>query len=110
MLTGERRDALLRAAEAAVDAARRDGIDPLGVTALLLAAWAGGDGPAAADEDFHVDHATGVEALAFVADDGGGLVLRLPGELPDSFEPVGVPRSPCTPAELRAAWFGAAPS
>jgi hypothetical protein len=100
------RDALLQAAEATVAGARRDGLDPLRLTPVLQAAWAAFVGPTAAfDDDFHADPATGVEALAFVVADGGGLVLRLPGELPDSFEPVALPRSPCTPAELRAAWF-----
>ena len=106
MTIGDERDALLRAAEATVARARVDGLDPVRLTPLLLAAWAGLVGPAVVfDEDFQPDPATGVEALAFVVGDGGGLVLRLPGELPDSFEAVTAPGSPWTPADVRAAWF-----
>ena len=61
------------------------------------------------DPEFEPDPVTGVEAMAFVVDAGpagtaGGLLLRLPGELPDSFEAVAAPSSP-DPAAVRRAFF-----
>lgn len=61
------------------------------------------------DPRFEVDPITGVEALAFVVDAGpagsaGGLLLRLPGELPDSFEAVATPSS-VDPLEIRREFF-----
>jgi hypothetical protein len=107
------RDALLRAAAAVVGRARDDGLEPQRLGPVLVAAWAQLAGPPCrSDEDFRPDLTSGVEALAFVVDGGipaGGIVLRLPGELPDSFEAV-TPPGPCSPEELRQAWFGAAPA
>lgn len=62
------------------------------------------------DDQFEADPTTGVEALAFVVDAGpagsaGGVLLRLPGELPDSFEAVAAPAS-LDPAAVRRSFFG----
>ena len=105
------RDTLLAVAAELADRAHRARTDPARYAADLHGAWRGlADGiPVAADADFSADPTTGVEALAFVVGDAdgalGGIVLRLSGELPDSFEPVSG-RGPLTaPEDVRDAYF-----
>jgi hypothetical protein len=82
---------MLDLAREAVAAAHRDGADPAEVAVLLHAAWAGA---VDADVDFVLDPDKGVEGLGFVVRHAdavaGGLVLRLPGDFPDSYEAVAV--------------------
>jgi hypothetical protein len=105
------RDTLLAVAAQLADRAHRTRTDPARFAADLHGAWRGlVDGtPVAADADFSADPTTGVEALAFVVGDGGGaqggIVLRLAGELPDSFEPVTGLRPLTTPDDVRDAFF-----
>ena len=82
-------------------------VDPSGAAELILSAWEGhGDEILSVDTDFQVDARTGVEILAFAARSGGGVVLRLPGEIPDSFEPVALAGpGPFTSDEVRRAFF-----
>lgn len=107
-----RRDQLLLVATETVQAARRVGADPCVITPALHASWRVVGGSALTfDEDFRADPATGVEALAFVvgadrATIRGGLVLRLPGEWPDSFEAVDLPSTaPPSTGAVRHAFF-----
>jgi hypothetical protein len=114
-LVRHHRDALLAAAEDAVDAARRAGDDPVGIVPALHRAWRALAGPVTRfDPDFVPDDRTGVEGLAFVVGVEGrglaGLLLRLPGELPDSFEPIDDPVDDGAPAAVRQAWFGSPPA
>jgi hypothetical protein len=109
----ELRDALLARAVDVVDRAGRSGDGPTTVGADLLAAWralaAEGPDPVGllTDDGFQPDVATGVEALAFLVAPGtGGVVLRLPGELPDSFEALDVGPAVRSAAGVRHAWFG----
>lgn len=80
-----RRDDLLAVARGVV-AARPE---PEEVAARLQAAWPASLEGVVIEPDFVPDPRTGVESLALVVDPGAGaLILRLPGELPDSFEVV----------------------
>jgi hypothetical protein len=103
------RNRLLAAARRTVEAARAANADPHDMAAELHRTWAGLAGPPTVfDHEFQSDPVTGVEALAFVVDEGAaGVVLRLTGELPDSFEPVVVGASP---AEARLAFFAPDPA
>jgi hypothetical protein len=111
----EHRQALLDAARDVVGAARRADVDPDHVVDHLVVGWGRLAGPAPTfDDEFHPDPATGVEALAFVVRAAGGvragLVLRLAGELPDSFEPLdGELPALATPADVRQAYFASDP-
>jgi hypothetical protein len=106
----QHRDALLEAARLLSRGARHAGSDPADFAAVLLRAWQEVDGPPTAfDPGFHADPGTGVEALAFVVDPGAeaGLVLRLAGEHPDSFERIDLPsESAATPEAARRTFFG----
>jgi hypothetical protein len=103
----ELRDELLVRAVDVVDRARRAGDDPALLAALLRSAWHGLTDAVVADDEFHPDVATGVEALGFLAGPGaGGVVLRLAGELPDSFERLDVGPAVASAAGVRHAYFG----
>ena len=103
---------LLELARAAARESRSMAESPEETEQRLLAAWAAaGLADEAADDRFWPDPTTGVEGLAFVVgdDDGrmAGLVLRLPGEYPDSFEAVSGAADELTgPADVRARFFG----
>lgn len=105
------RDLLLKIAIGVVSQARQDGVDPEEIGRSLHDAWCRVTGPPTQiDDDFWPDPTTGVEALAFVVGTSpaaarGGLLLRLPGELPDSFESLD-PRDVLSPARLRRTYFG----
>lgn len=109
MTTDDRhhRDRLLALAREVLSVTPPDSPPPT-VTATLRAALAAHAArPVEVEPDFAADAATGVEALAFAvgapgASRPGGLILRLPGELPDSFEPV---EGPGSATDLRRAWF-----
>jgi hypothetical protein len=84
------RDSVLAIARDVVRTCSRRADDPAVVAALLRAACGV---EIRVEDDFSADPVSGVEALGFVVASGslgavGGLILRLPGELPDSFEPV----------------------
>lgn len=107
------RDLLLRIAISVVSQARQDEVDPGVISHSLHAAWCRVTGPPTRiDDDFWPDPDTGVEALAFVvgaspASARGGLLLRLPGELPDSFESMDPSCGDAlSPAGLRRTYFG----
>src|SRR5689334_21015068 len=105
-----RRDELLAAAREAVQLALSAGADPADGLGLLQAAWAAVPGPDLADADFQRHPAHAVESLAFLVrggaqGDAGGLVFRLVGEHPDSFEAVRVP-SGSSLAMVRAVYVG----
>jgi hypothetical protein len=110
---GRHREALLEAARDLSREERLAGGDPGRFVGVLKRAWEQLDGPPTSfDPDFCVDLHTGVEALAFVVHGepaAGGLVLRLAGEHPDSFERIAVPaQGGASPEEVRLAFFLAA--
>jgi hypothetical protein len=103
----ELRNALLAGAVDEVDAARRADDEPSTLASRLRSVWQRLDEGVVADDDFHPDGATGVEALAFLAGPGaGGVVLRLTGELPDSFEALDVGPGVASASGVRHAYFG----
>jgi hypothetical protein len=103
---------LLELARVAVIESRATGASPEETEQRLLAAWSlAGHPPVASDDRFWPDPVTGVEALAFLVGDkegrSAGIVLRLPGEYPDSFEAVPIdPTQAPDPAAVRAQYFG----
>jgi hypothetical protein len=111
-----RRDLLLAIAREVVRRADRQGHEPGSVAGRILSAWLAEEGALArADHEFGADDRTGVEALAFVVSEGGalsgGLILRLPDELPDSFESVALELGAHPePSEVRRAFFAMARS
>jgi hypothetical protein len=110
----DHRDALLATARRVVASAHRSDLPPDRIGERLHAAWHRIAGPPTTfDDDFCRDGRTGVEALAFVVGRGpgrcAGVILRLRGELPDSFEPVDDPPvTPSSPTAVRRAFFGSA--
>jgi len=91
---------LLDTARAAVEAHDAAGGDPGLVGEQIVAVWQSSapSVPHRHEPSFTLDPTSGVEAMAFLiersaahAPGRGGIVLRLPGELPDSFEPVALP-------------------
>jgi hypothetical protein len=101
------RDHLLAVARDVVREATRGGHDPATIAGRILAAWL----PLrleirSADHDFELHASTGVEAMAFVVresgTEAGGVILRLRGELPDSFEAVALAGP--GPHDPMAAW------
>jgi hypothetical protein len=119
------RDALLIVASRATRTAEAQGIDPAVLPHVLVDAWrdaypdvefaADGDSPApervSVDVGFVPDQATGVESLTFLVRDvtgshAAGILLRLPSEYPDSFEPVAANgRGPCNHHGARTQFF-----
>jgi hypothetical protein len=105
------RDRLLAIAREAVQDAARQGADPSTVAARILAAWLSlGIGVSSTDHGFELDERTGVEALAFVViaaeTRSGGVILRLAGEYPDSFDPVTWSGAPLEdPIAVRRSFF-----
>jgi hypothetical protein len=120
------RDDLLRIAREAVRSAERQGVDPVLAGEVIVDAWLDGHphlevvdpteqrtpGTIAADPAFTPEPLRGVESLAFVVYGNGGgaaagIILRIPGEYPDSYEVVGMPDSRGhTPDEIRAVFYG----
>ena len=111
----------------AVRSAAREGVDPLLAGAVIADAWLKGrphlrvvgstdhptPGTVAVDRAFTPEPGRGVESLAFVVYGNGGtpaagIILRIPGEHPDSFEGVAMPDSSGgdPPAAIRAAFYG----
>jgi hypothetical protein len=105
------RDHLLAVAHEVVRESTRRGHDPATMAGRILAAWLPlGHGVTSADHDFELDESTGVEAFAFVAGLGdaraGGVILRLPGEFPDSFDAVPLSEpGPIDHIRVRSAFF-----
>jgi hypothetical protein len=111
------RDELLAVARAVSARAAGGGIPTGDVAGLILVAWLEtGLVVTDADPAFVPGLDGDVESLAFlVATDeepveaAAGIVLRLPGCYPDSFDPVPLPRPPLPdPAALRAAFLAPA--
>jgi hypothetical protein len=120
------RDSLLTVAHDAVRSALRRGLDPLLVHDAIVDGWLDAHpdleivdqadvcpaGAVVADQTFAPEPSRGVESLAFVVHGtlgsrAAGIILRFPGEYPDSFEAVGVrdPHVSSTPAAIRLAFY-----
>lgn len=119
------RDALLIIASRVIRTAEAQGIDPGALPQALAEAWrdaypdvdfaANGGSPApeqvSVDVGFVPDQATGVESLTFLVRDvsgfhAAGILLRLPSQYPDSFEPVAANgQGPCDHHGARTQFF-----
>jgi hypothetical protein len=119
------RDALLIVASRATRTAEAQGIDPAVLPRALVDAWrdaypdvefaVNGDSPAPGrvfvDVRFVPDQATGVESLTFLVRDvtgfhSAGILLRLPSQYPDSFEPIAANgQGPCDHHGARTQFF-----
>lgn len=108
------RDQLLVVAREVAHQAARHGQDPATIAARILAAWLPlGLEIRSADHDFEIHESTGVESFAFVVrhegTEAGGVILRLDGEYPDSFEAVAlVGPGPHEAVEVQRVFFDSA--
>jgi hypothetical protein len=105
------RDHLLVVARDVAHRAARHGQDPATIASRILAAWLPlGLEIRSADHDFEIHESTGVESFAFVVrhegTEAGGVILRLDGEYPDSFESVALRGpGPHEPVEVQRVFF-----
>ena len=119
------RDALLALASRVTRRAEAQGVDPAVLQHNMVDAWrdaypdvefaVNDDAPApervSIDAGFVPDPATGVESLTFLVRDvagfrAAGILLRLPSQYPDSFEPVATNgEEPCDHHGARTQFF-----